>query len=419
MPKATRGSVFSKAKPGAIVSVLKIAVAMVLNKLAAVIGGPAGVAFVGELQNVLTIIFNTSQGGISSGVVSKIAAKAYSNKQRGNIVNAGAQLVLAFSLASSLALSILYICGLPFLSQFSDFILYLIFFIPFYGINFYIISVKNGYSEMREWTRINLYNQGVLIISATSLGYLFGISGLAYALIMYIPVSLVFLNWKMLADLALSIRFQLINRSYYKSLLLYSFMALTSILVSNGTLLYLRNSISVDYSVEMAGLWQAVNSLSAAGNMLFYSIISTFMIPEMAKGGHSATHAKLITRVAFRLIPLLLLGFIIIEYYSSEIVIVLFSDEFSKAGGYLKIQYVGDVFRVFGALFAIYFVARGLVGVFAFLEVFFGILSCVIYEILRETGNTEPFITNYVINAFLYCLVSASVFVRLKRGFSK
>lgn len=414
----TRSGLFKKAKPGAVVSILKIAVAMAINKLAAVVGGPAGVAFVGEIQNVLAILFNTSQGGISSGVVSKISAKSYSDNQRSNIVNAGAQLVLVFSLASSLLLASVYIFGLDFLSNFSDFTFFLMLSIPFYGINFYIISVKNGVGEMGGWTRINIINQIVLLIAAIHFGFFFGIAGLGYALVMYIPIALVFFNWRILTELIISVRFQVLKKPYYTTLLRYSAMALTSVLVSNGTLLYLRNSISTDYSVEVAGMWQAVNSVSAAGHMLFYSIISTFMIPELAKGSRSFSHAKLIAQVVLRLLPILLIGLVIIEYYSDSLISILFSQEFSQAGSYLKIQYIGDLFRVIGALFAIYFVAQGLVKIFAVLEVCFGFLSCVFYELFRQVGFNEPFIINYVANGILYCLVSGAVFARVKIGAS-
>ncbi len=81
-----------------IAVVVKVASALVLNKILAVYVGPAGYAIIGQFQNAVSIVVSLAGGLVSTGVT-KATAEHYDNEARQHAVW---QTAIRFSLIASL-----------------------------------------------------------------------------------------------------------------------------------------------------------------------------------------------------------------------------------------------------------------------------------------------------------------------------
>ena len=167
-------------------TVVKVLSGIVLNKIIAVYLGPAGLAMLGQFQNVAGILIGIGNASIQTGVVKKIAENSEKKYRNKILVNASI-LVLVLSAVSSIIVFV-------FSDYFAQVILFDIGFsttikifalsILFYAANVYFLSILNGLREIRQLTFISILLSLIPVLMIPLLITYFQISGVIYALIL-------------------------------------------------------------------------------------------------------------------------------------------------------------------------------------------------------------------------------------------
>ncbi len=152
----------------------------IIVKVVAVKIGPAGIALVGQFQNITAMLTIFATAAIATGVVKYLSEHQNDPAKRNQIINTAFVIVLV----SSLIVSVFVMCASGYLSlaAFKTRNFWLVFFL--FGffmitISFNIIfsAILNGLKAIRQFTIINICASITGVVLAIIFTYAFGIEG--------------------------------------------------------------------------------------------------------------------------------------------------------------------------------------------------------------------------------------------------
>ena len=143
----------------AVSTLIHMCTALISTKVVASIIGPAGIAMLGQLNNINTMLQGVAGGGIRSGVTKFIAEHKEDNtKVKSYISNA-----LIISSIFTFIISIVCITGNKFLSNkimlspdYGYVFVVLGFTIFLFTLNSLLISILNGFKEFKKYVLVNI-----------------------------------------------------------------------------------------------------------------------------------------------------------------------------------------------------------------------------------------------------------------------
>lgn len=394
----------------AIATFIRIGTAFLMSKIVAIYVGPRGLGLMGQLSNFVTVTLVFAGGGFSNGIVKYIAQ--YRINERENLKKL---ISTCFSICIGCGLlvgSILFLFAI----QFSNLILgdtqYSSIFqifgctVVFYSLNTLFLSLANGHKDYKLYNFIN----GLGSIIGLGISYilirLMGVMGALAATVVNQSVIFVF-NFYFIRKAIWFQRsyFQLqVQKREFRSLIKYLLMAIVSSVCTPITQMIIRKYVSNHFSLEEAGIWEAINRISSLYLMFFTTSLITYYLPKLSEIVIVSELKEEIKRVYKIIMPIVIVCSLTIFLSRSLIIKILFTSDFMQAEPLFGFQMIGDVIKITSWLLSILLVAKGKYSIYIISEILFN-ASFVVFSIwAMKIGGFKMITLGYAINYMLYGL---------------
>lgn len=399
-----------------VIVVGKLLSSFVVSKVSAIYLGPAGYAIVGNFKNILQGVLSISSGGFQSGTIKYIAENNSNSKQLKIVASS----VAFLSLSVSLILGVLLLFFSNFLSSyflkdvsFAFVFKYLGVLLPLISFNFLLVYIFNGLQKFKIYTILISVANGLNALLTFLFIYHINLKGALISSVIVPVISLLSsLLFRQVRELikAIFVNFKNISIAILKSMSTYMVMAIYSSILISLCYLFIRNKIIVDFDIETAGLWEAMNKISLFYMVFFSSLVTLYLLPKLAINKTVAGYYRIMGGYYKFLIPLLLAIFIMVFTFRTLVIKIFLTDAFESIEQYFYLQLIGDFLKVIAFAIAYQFHAKKLVTFYfisdAILYISFYIMSLYLINYFDLIGVFYA----YIISTLMY-LISVSLFI--------
>lgn len=390
---------------GIAVSV-KVASALVLNKILAVYVGPAGYAIIGQFQNAVSIAVSLAGGLVGSGVT-KATAQHFDDEAKQHAIW---QSAIRLSFVASLITGVF----LLFLGQrLSDWLLHrtdmssvfvwLALALPAMAANNLLLAIVNGKKEVRIYVTANIIGS-LLALSLTGLlAYNFGLYGALVAFT--INPAIIMISTTLMVAKRYWFKVQYlwggIDRAALIELSGFGLMGIASALAMPIAYMMIRDHLASQLGMEVAGYWQASWKISEIYLMLVTTTFAAYYLPRLAEIRSSSELRAELIRVYRFVLPVVMVGAIMMYLLRDFIIQTLFTAQFLPMRELFSWQLAGDVIKIGSWIAGYILIGRGLVKQFVISEIFsaaaFYALSSFLVEPLGVKGVPIAYALTYCI----------------------
>lgn len=395
-----------------ISNVLRILLGLVLNKVYAVYVGPAGIALLGQFQNLTGIASGLCTGGITSGVVKYTAEVRHDPEQRSRLFSTA--LVFGFTLTVPTSLLLIVLrhqlsAALLHSDQFAGLIAIFGLTVAFMFIASLLGAVLNGYMEVERLLMANLAGSLLSLPLAYWLVTRYQVYGALLVATLAPLVSLsvtglavVGLPWFRARDF-----FQRPDRQYAVRLGKYSVMTMVTIATFPVSQILIRNYLISHFSATGAGYWQGVTRISDNYLALVTTTLAVYYLPRLSEIQDARVLREEILH-GYKLILPMVAGIALAIYLLRDFIIrVLFTAAFLPMKPLFAFQLIGDVLKIASWLLAYIMVAKAMTRYFIVTEIIFTasllLLTLGFVRFYGLVGVTYAFAFNYL--AYLALMV--------------
>jgi PST family polysaccharide transporter len=383
---------------------VKVASALVLNKILAVYVGPAGYAIIGQFQNAVSIVVSLAGGVVSQGVT-KATAQHFDDEAKQHAVW---QTAIKFSLGASLiaGASLLFVGDwlaewLLHRADMSTVFVWLALTLPAMAVNNLLLAIVNGKKEVGIYVIANIVGSLLSLLVIGLLAYYFGLYGALVAFTINPAIVL-------LSTAAMVVRrdwfkskflWGRINRPALRELSGFGLMGLTSALTIPISYMLIRDHLAENLGMTAAGYWQASWKISEIYLMLVTTTLSVYYLPRLAEIRTAPELKSEIIKVYRFVMPIVAGGAITIYLLRDFIINVLFTSDFLPMRELFIWQVSGDVIKIGSWILAYIMLGRAMVKVFVITEIAFSIsfvvLSWLLIGIFGLVGVSMAYAINY------------------------
>lgn len=387
---------------------VKIASALVLNKILAVYVGPAGYAIIGQFQNAFSILASFAAGGLVAAGVTKATAQHFDNEAKQHAVWKTA---IRFSFGASAIAGI----GLIFLDEklsqwllhradMSSVFIWLALALPAMAANNLLMSIINGKKEVGILVTANIVGSLVSMLVTGLLAFNFGLYGALVAFTINPAVAVLTTvvlvanrNW-------LKVRFiwGRMEGVAFRELSGFALMGLTSALTVPLSYMLIRDHLVTNLGLAAAGYWQASWKISEIYLMLVTTTLSVYYLPRLAEIKTSPELKAEIIKVYRFVFPIVVVGAATVYLLRDLIVQTLFTPDFLPMRELFAWQLAGDVIKIGSWILGYILVGRAMVKFFVITEIAFSVsffvLSWIFVGILGLIGVSVAYAINYCLH---------------------
>jgi PST family polysaccharide transporter len=344
--------------------VVKILAGIFISKAVALFIGPFGFALIGNLENFVSAFQNISVLGGYKAVVKYVREF----KDDENMLSKTLSTVFYVGFFSCVVLSIFCYLNADAINnlifpEYNDYAYIIRIFaiaLPFYALNMFTCSIMAGFGKDSTLGLINITGHILSVSIALVLIYLSRITGALISVV--ISESIIFLitlvgifNRRSLLPLVLvkNISYDIMNK-----IKPFSIMALFSAVLLPLVAICIRSYIIKNLGYKEAGLWEAMNRVSRYCLMFVTSVMGLSVLPRLSEINSVSRFKKEVLRFYKRLIPILIIGFLLIYLLKSPIVSLMFTDEFKPMENLFFWQLLGDFIRILAVIIAYHFLSK-------------------------------------------------------------
>ncbi len=359
--------------------VVKVASALLLNKILAVYVGPAGYAIIGQFQNAVSIVVSLAGGVVATGVT-KATAQYYDDEARQHAVW---QTAIRFSLVASIIAggSLLFVGHwlsewLLHRSDMYSVFVWLALTLPAMAVNNLLLAIVNGKKEVSTYVMANIVGSLISLIVIGLLAYFFGLYGALVAFTINPAIVL------------LATAFMVARRAWFKSKFLwgkvnqaallelsgFGVMGLTSAFAMPITFMLIRDHLASSLGLSAAGYWQASWKISEIYLMLVTTTLSVYYLPRLAEIRTAPELKAEIIKVYRFVMPIVIVGALMIFILRDFIIQVMFTRDFMPMCELFPWQLMGDVIKIGSWILGYILVGRAMVKYFVITEIVFSVL---------------------------------------------
>lgn len=398
-----------------IATIVRVISGLVINKAVAIYIGPSGLALIGQLQSFIQAVSEVANGGINSGVVKYTAEFGPDGKQTKELISTAAKISLLCTATVAVILVLFsqfistYILNDP---EFDYLILILGVTITLFVLNNFLLSIINGFKEIKIWIYINI-SQSLYSLIFTSLLILFlGIEGALIAVVT--NQSIVFFIILFFIKKYNIVKVEYFTEKYNKEhaikLLKFSAMALTSAIVVPGSHILVRDNIVTNLGLDQAGIWQGMFYISTTYLMVITTALTTYYLPRLSEiTEKNELKAELINGFKI-MIPTVMLLSTLIFLMRDFIINILFTDTFDDMRDLFLWQLIGDVIKISSWLLAYQMLAKAMMRSYIITEILascsFVLLSIAFVKNFGLIGMSYSFALNYTIYFFIVYFIT-------------
>lgn len=286
-----------------------------------------------------------------------------------------------------------------------------------FSLNQAILGYLNGKKNILKFVKLEVVNNAIIILTAILLVYLKGFNGylLAFAFsgsilltINLFYISPVFENFKFHIDK------KILNR-------LFSFSIIVIISAIFGPMfkIFIRRIILNENGLTYSGYWDSLNKLSSIYMLFILYPISKFFMPKISSIKDKLIQLKHLkkTLLTCGIITLIFLCFF--KYFSREIILISFSEDFSKANNFVNFQIAGDFFRVFCIIISNFFIGIGKLKYFLIIELFGYFNYFLFFRIFSFLNLQDSIFASYLIMnllSLILCFFITKSFIKNNYG---
>lgn len=402
------------------VTAIKTLCAFLVNKVLAVLLGPAAFALVGQFQNVIALAQGASSLALQNAWVSLTAQnKDDKNKllgiwRGGYRISVYAMIAVAIVIAFAVFFAPLRTLfpGVPEKAVQAALLLMLPG-IAATNLTLACASVMNGLGHYRRWAAISLGStliQTVWVIVLLYTQTLSLLSVIATQSILSVAIALPIAKGAgfKISDLKSAIAFKFESRIPW---LKFAAMGLLPMVLSPIALTIVRSYLGSHFGWQSAGLWQGIYKISDFFSVGISSALGVVLLPRVSAKMNRAEFRKTFYPLLLRILALVAVCVVLFVVFRSFVIALFLSTEFASAENLLQWQLIGDFFRAGGWCCAMVLIAKQQMGKFAIAETFFTIFFVVCTILLsHQIGIFAPTIA-YAAENLLY-FVTTFIFVQ-------
>ncbi|MDD4927940.1 MAG: O-antigen translocase [Gallionella sp.] len=385
---------------------VKVASALVLNKVLAVYVGPAGYAIVGQFQNVVSIVVSLAGGVVAQGVT-KSTAQHFDNEEKQHAIWKTA---IRFSLISSLIAGIALIFVGNTLAQWllhrpdmSTVFVWLALALPAMAASNLLLAIVNGKKEVGIYVSANIIGSLLVMLLTGLLTFLFGLYGALVAFA--INPAIILCSTALMVSRRDWFRAKFlwgdINRTALRELAGFGLMGLASALTVPIAFMLIRDNITTQLGITAAGYWQASWKISETYLMLVTSTLSVYFLPRLAEIRNGFELKTELVKVYKFVLPLIVIGAAVIFLLRDFIITTLFTEDFLPIRQLFPWQLVGDVIKIAAWITGYVLIGRGMVKIFLSVEIIFSasfvLLSWLFVRQWGLQGVPMAYVANYLL----------------------
>lgn len=389
---------------------IKIACSLVINKLLAVMLGPAGYALIGQFQNAVGLVSNLVSGTVTTGVT-KYTAEYFDDEPRQRTIW---QTACRLMLYSSLGASIIIILCRAQLSvllfkqtDFSDVFVWFAISLPGLALNAILLAIINGKKEFRTFVLANIAGNLVSLGVVGILAWQMGLRGALIAFGVSQSVALVATVGLALRVKSFSLRalWGKIDPKGLSHLLKFVAMAATTAICAPLSQILVRDHLSVKFGVAAAGYWQAVTKISDIYLMMVTLTLSAYYLPRISEIRKAAELRAEVRKVYRFVLPLAACGAISIYLLRDFIVWFLFTPEFRPMTALFAWQLTGDVIKIGSWILGYILIGKASTGAFVVTEILFSASLVLSTMFLTPLYGLQGSVIAFALNYLLHWLV--------------
>ncbi|KFC80958.1 O-antigen translocase [Buttiauxella agrestis] len=392
----------------AIYTFFKMIAGFVIGKFVAVYTGPTGIAMLGQVQSLMTILTGITTAPVSTGLV-RYTAENWSNGEKACAPWWSACFkVTALFTFLIIPLVILFSSKLSTLLFDDKTYIWVIVFacciLPFSIFNTLISSVLNGQQRYKQYILLGMLSVFVSTIVMSLLIFSFNLKGALVATALNSGVAGLVLICFCLNKSWFRIKYWWGETDGEKifQIIKYTLMALTAVISMPVALLLIRKILIAKTGWESAGQWQAVWKISEIYLGVVTIALSTYFLPRLAILKNSVLIRNEINSTIFYVLFVTTCMGLGIYFLRDEIISILFTEKFRMARELFLLQLTGDVIKVAGFLYSYTLQAQGHSKIFISSELIFSLIFVIASYYLINIFGVQGANVSYLITYVMY-----------------
>ncbi len=399
----------------ALATIIRLANGFVSMKIVALLVGPVGIALIGQFGNLTSIIMTLALGGISSGVIKYTSQYKENPEELRKVWHT----ITWVSGMLSIPVIVMLLIFHNWLAQkflhdpkYGSILVVFAFSLGFYIANSLLLNILNGLHEIKRFNILNTLNSTMGLLVTISLVYQYKVYGALLAMVSSQSITffvIIFFIRKQ-AWFKLNNFFGRFERGYFKKLLGFTAMSLTSICVIPTSQMFVRGYLANHTSWDVAGCWQGMQKISDSYLMIVYGALGTYFLPKLASLRDRTEIGKEISNGYKFIFPFVIGSAVIIYIFRDFIIYILFAKAFAPMRNMFAWQLIGDCFKIATYFVSYLVLAKAKTRIYMVTEILFGVsfpvLSYLLINISGANGAVMAFAINYamyfVLFVFLY-----------------
>ncbi len=382
-------------------SVLQSAVKVVGNftmgKLVALWFGPAGLAMVGQFQNLFFLQQSATGGAVQNGVIQGVAHSETDHQQQRLVIESGAAITFLLTLLFSgiWIFGSVWIRGHWLANDFPPLVYYflpvsLVFSSGFFLVSGYFSALKNYQSN--AW--INIIQSVSTVALFAVFGKIWGIYGACFGLLLgQIPAVIWgFRAFKKFFSVRLSLRWP---KKQENGMWNFALLALYSAIATQLNQLLIRTHLTDQFSEVQAGYWEALQRISNLWVPVVSVLFTSLFLPRLTQRKLRNEFMKdtfLTVVAAGGLVFLFSVSVFGVKEWLME---WLFSKEFTSAKDMMGLHLMGDVLKAMTWSFAYALLSRKKSIALLVIDLLFNVLYYGLVVFLSNHGDWTGAILAY------------------------
>lgn len=395
----------------ALATIIRLANGFVSVKVVALLIGPIGIALIGQFGNLTSIIMTLALGGISSGVIKYTSQY----KEKPEELHKVWHTITWVSGVLSLPVIVVLLVFHNWLAQeflhdakYGSIMVVFAFSLGFYVTNSLLLNILNGLHEIKRFNFLNTLNSTMGLLVTISLVYQYKVYGALLAIVIsqsitfFVIVLFVYKQtWFKLSNF-----FGKFDKYYFKKLLGFTAMSLTSMCVIPTSQMFVRGYLASHTSWGVAGCWQGMQKISDSYLMIVYGALSTYFLPKLANLQSNEQIGREINQGYKFIMPFVVGSALLIYLFRDFIIHLLFAKSFAPMRNMFAWQLTGDCFKIASYMLAYLMLAKAKTRIFMATEILFGIsfplLSYLFINLSGADGAVMAFALNYAVYFILF-----------------
>ncbi|WP_456440395.1 O-antigen translocase [Psychroserpens sp.] len=379
---------------------------LITNKIVAVYLGTNGMFLLGQLKDFINIGKITGTLGTENGIIKYVASYKEDPDKMKSFLATSLKLHIYFSLL---------ICLLTFVFKdqlsnylfkelkFSNTIALLSFSLITLSIHTFFMAVFNGLKKIKTYITIQIISTIIASALVIILVLEFKVIGAFYGIIINqiigFTISLFFIKKLNLISLD-NFSFK-IDKTHFKNLTQFSYMAIMAPVCMIGATLFIRFFLSHELGSEYAGSWEGMWRISAIYIMFLTTTFKFYLLPTFSKiSGEDLK--KEVFKVWTLSIPTIIIITLSVYFLKDFIIPLLFSKEFILINTILLFHLLGDAIKINSWVLGNILVAKANTKVFIIFQIGWAVIFCSLSIILIKThgfvGVSVAYFLTYVLH---------------------